>query len=285
MTLERLPRAAERRRHERALAAMAMGLVAVGSLPLLAHAASVEWSGQWIVALLLAGATAFGALHVLAPEEASGVPLATLVTPALASVAAFAIVPLAGFLGMPTGLALLGALTGGAVLLVAAVESEVPFVRLGTVPSAADRRLVEAILMGCALVVFAGIAATLPGGWARVELDLPGAGLPESAAPLAFGAAVVGLLVGLRLTVLSGRPAMIAWVSAAEAVLVGVSALVFRWLAIPGAMAAALLTLVLYLGATVGIAPSAEGTTRWRLEVLVIGLVILVVVGFRLFAR
>lgn len=275
------------RSEARALAILVIGLVAIGSLPLLALGPPIDWPSRWLVAVLIGGATAFGAFHLFAREEPRGVPVETLVTPALTSVALYGAVPVAASLDVHPALALAVALAGGVFLLEIALEAEVPFVRLGVPSTAGDRRIVETLLMAAAFVLFTAVAATLPGEWARVEVDRPGEPLGEFAVATGLADAAVAFLVGYRLTLLAAPDAPAAgWAGGSYAVLLGIAAVVFRWLALPGLLGAALLTLVLHLRSIVPTAASPpDAAARWRLEALVAALVILLVVGYRLSGR
>jgi hypothetical protein len=275
----------EGRSHTRLLALLTVGLVSLGALPLLAPAATIDWRGQWIVAVLIAAGVAFGAFQLFGEEEPRGVPLESLVTPTLVAVAVFAVVPAAVWVGVHPAFALVGAVAAGAVAVRAALDAEAPFVRLGKVTAASDRRTVEAFLLGAAFLVFIGVAATLPGGWPLPEIDRPFAPLTESAVALGVADAVVGLLVGYRLTVLSGAGSAVGWASATYAVVVGIAAVAFRWLAIPGLMGPAVLAVVLYLRAVVSTAPTAERPSRWPLEAIALVVVVVAIVGYQLLAR
>ena len=270
----------------RLLALLTMGMVALGSAPLLAPGAMIDWRGQWVVALLIAVGVAFGAFQLFGEEEPRGVPLESLITPALVAVAAYAIVPSAVWLGVHPAFALVGALVAGAIVLRAALDAELPFVRLGGITGAGDRRTVEALLLGAAFLIFIGVAATLPGGWPLPELDRPLAPLTPPVVALGAADAAVAFFVGYRLSVLSGPALAVGWASGTYAVLVGIAAVAFRWLAVPGLMGPAVLAVVLYLRAVLrtGSAPP-DRSTRWPLEALVLALVVVAAVAYQLLAR
>lgn len=274
---------AARQRHVRAIVWLALAVVTIGSLPLLAPGAEVDWPGQWLVAVLVAGATAFGAFKSYGELEPRGVPIETLMTPALVAAAVYAAVPVAAWLGLDPALALPIALVVGALFLRTALDAELTFLRIAAVPAARDRRVVEALLIAAAFLLFLGVAATLPGGWALPGIDTPGEPLTDSAVALGVADAAVAFLVGYRLTALAspdGRS--IGWASGVYAVLVGIASVIFRWLAIPGLMGPALLVLVLYLWSIVQLRTiAADGAVRRPLEIVALVLAGLIVILYQ----
>lgn len=277
---------AERRRQARVLAILVVGLVGLGSLPLLAPSVAIDWRGQWLFAILVGVAGAFGAFQLYGEDEPRGVPIESLITPGLAAVAVYAAIPAAVWLGVHPAFALVGAVAGGAVVLRTAIDAELPFVRLGGLPAVGDRRIVEALLLGAAFLLFIGVAASLPGGWPLPELDRPGEPLTESAVAMGFADAAIAVLVGYRLSALGGPALGVGWASGTYGVLIGVAAVFFRWLAIPGLMGPALLAVVLYLRSVLRTrAMPPERSARWPLEALVLALVVVVVVVYQLLGR
>jgi len=273
----------ERRRQARALALLTVGLIGLASLPLMAPAVRLDWRAQWLVGILIGGVAAFGAFLLYGEDEPRGVPIDSLVTPGLVAVAVYAGIPAAVWLGVHPAFALAAVLLGGTVLLRAAIDAELPFVRLGGLPAAGDRRIVEGFLLGAAFLMFIGVASTLPGGWPLPELDRPGQIPVDSAVTLGLADATIAFFVGYRLTALAGPSAAIGWASGTYAVIIGIAAVAFRWLAIPGLMGPALLAVVLYLRTIVrtGAAPP-ERHTRWPFEALILGLVVVAAVVYQL---
>jgi hypothetical protein len=263
-----------------------MGLVAAASLPLMAPSATLDWRAQWIVGILVAGGAAFGAFQIFGEEEPRGVPIESLITPGLVALAIYAAVPAAVWLGVHPAFALPAAVAVGVVLIRTALDAEVPFVRMGGVTAAGDRRTVEALLLGAAFLCFIGVAATLPGGWPLPELNHPGDPLVESVVAMGFADAIIAFFVGYRLTALSAPIANVGWASGTYGVLLGVAAVFFRWLAIPGLMGPALLAVVLYLRSIVRLRSAPpDRSVRWQLEAVVLSLVVVAVVVYQLLAR
>ena len=277
---------AERRRQARVLAVLVSGLVGIGSLPLLAPSATIDWRAQWLFAVLVGVAAAFGAFQLYGEDEPRGVPIESLITPGVVAMAVYAAIPAAVWLGVHAAFALVAALAGGAVALRTAIDAELPFVRLGGLPAAADRRMVEGLLLGAAFLLFVGVAATLPGGWPLPELDRPGDPLVDSAVAMGFADAAIAFLVGYRLSAMGAPALAVGWASGTYAVLIGVAAVFFRWLAIPGLMGPALLAVVLYLRSVLRTrAAPPERSARWPFEALVLGIVIIAVVVYQLLGR
>ncbi len=277
---------AEQRRQARGLALLTMGLIGLASLPLMAPSVALDWRAQWLIAVLVGGAAAFGAFQLYGEDEPRGVPIDSLVTPGLVAVAVYAAIPAAVWLGVHPAFALAAVLTGGTVLFRTTIDAELPFVRLGGLPAAGDRRVVEGLLLGAAFLMFIGVAATLPGGWPLPELDAPGEFLVDSAVAMGLADATIAFFVGYRLTTMAGPPAAVGWASGTYAVVIGIASVAFRWLAIPGLMGPALLAVVLYLRTIVrtGAAPP-ERHTRWPFEALMLGLVVVAVVVYQLLGR
>lgn len=277
--------AAWRRRSTR-LVWLVLAVVALGSLPVVAPAAAIDWRAQWVTGVLIAAATAFGAFHLYAETEPRGVPVESLVTPALVAVAIYASVPASVWLGVHPALALTAALVLGAVLVRGALDTESHFVRIGGLPSANDRRNAEAFVLGAAFLVFIGVAATLPGGWALPEIDAPGEPPVDATAILGLADAVIAILAGFRLTALTGPPGGVGWASGSYGVVVGMAAILFRWLAVPGLMGPALLAVVLYLRTIVPVpGAAADRAARRPLEALILGVAVIVVVLYQLLGR
>jgi len=277
---------AERRREGRLLAILTMGLVALASLPLMAPSATLDWRAQWIVGLLVAVGAAFGAFQIFGEEEPRGVPIESLITPGLVALAVYAAVPAAVWVGVHPAFALPAAVAVGLVLVRSALDAETPFVRIGGVTAAGDRRTIEALLLGAAFLCFIGVAATLPGGWPLPELNHPGGPLPDSVVAMGFADALIAFVVGYRLTALHGNVSAVGWASGTYGVLLGAAAVLFRWLAIPGVMGPALLAVVLYLRSILRLrAAPPDRSTRWQLEAVVLALVIVAVVVYQLLRR
>jgi hypothetical protein len=252
----------------------------------MAPSATLDWRAQWIVGLLVAVGAAFGGFQIFGEEEPRGVPIESLITPGLVALAIYAAVPAAVWVGVHPAFALPAAVAVGLVLVRTALDAETPFVRIGGVTAAGDRRTIEALLLGAAFLCFIGVAATLPGGWPLPELNHPGGPLPDSVVAMGFADALIAFVVGYRLTALHGNVSAVGWASGTYGVLLGAAAVLFRWLAIPGVMGPALLAVVLYLRSILRLrAAPPDRSTRWQLEAVVLALVVVAVVVYQLLRR
>jgi hypothetical protein len=280
------PDEAARRAAVTRLVWLVLAVVAIASLPVVAPGAVVDWRAQWVAGALIAVATATGAFHLFAQAEPRGVPVESLITPPLVAVAIFASVPASVWLGFHPALALTVALVVGVFVMRGALETELHFVRIGGLPTSDDRRNVEAFALGAAFLVFIGVAATLPGGWVLAEIEAPGDPPLEAAALLGLADAAIAGLAGYRLTALRGPHAAIGWASGSYGVVVGLAAILFRWLAVPGLMAPAVLAVVLYLRAIVPLpGTAADPSARRPLEAIVLALAVIVAVAWQLLGR
>lgn len=223
----------------------------------------------WVVAILLLGAVAFGALRVLADDDPAGaehgVPIESLFLPAIAAIGCLGAIRL-----VPVGLGVAPALFATAVLInhTIVVESRVAAAVQG--PTADDRARTLIAILVVALVAFAGVAAIVPGGIAGTGP----AGAPVSPLPvgdlflLAAADAIVAGLLGYRAAALrspSVREALWAAASSAAAIAVGAAAL--RAMGVPRLIGPALLMFLFYLWDSLHAAsPSRRRDPRWIWE-------------------
>ncbi len=279
MSAIRLP-AAEDRRGRRDLALAAVTIVGLSRL--------IEPPGVWIVAIFLLGAMLLGTLQVLGDESARadggglGVPIESLILPAVAAVACVGAIRL-----VPFGLWLVPALlvTGLIVDRTLALEA-----RILTGPDSLDEEGRTAVLVTTLIVAFlgfTGVAATVPGG-----LVQPAAGastpLPETdLLALAIGDAVIAFLLGYRaaaLRVMTLRDALLSAATYAIAIAIGAAAL--RAMEIPRLMGPALLTLAFYLwDAFHAASPAHRRDVRWIWQMALLGGLGVVVVAWNLLLR
>ena len=223
----------------------------------------------WIVALLLVGAVALGALRILADDDpvgaASGVPVESLFLPAIAAIGCLGAIRL-----VPVGLGVVPALIATAVLIdrSLAVESRIAAAVQG--PTDDDRVRTLVAMLVVALVAFVGVAAIVPGGIAGGGP----AGAPVSPLPIgdlfllaAADAAIAGLL-GYRAAALrspSVREAL--WAAASYAAAIAVGAAALRAMGIPRLIGPALLMFLFYLWDTLHAAtPTRRRDPRWMWE-------------------
>ncbi len=244
----------------------------------------IEPPGVWFVAIFLLGAMLLGTLQVLGDERADddagglGVPIESLILPAVAAVAAVGAIRL-----VPFGLWLIPALvvTGVLVARCLSLEARILASRDGLDEEGRTAVLVTTLLV--AFIGFVGVAATVPGGLVRPDSEgLAGGPLPESdLIALAVGDAVIAFLLGYRaaaLRVATVRDALWSALTYAAAIAIGAAAV--RAMEIPRLLGPALLTLVFYLwDAFHAATPTRRREARWIWQtVLLVGLGVVVIV-------
>ncbi len=253
--------------------------LALAALTVVGLSRLVEPPGTWFVAIFLLGAIVMGTLQVLGDETAHtesgglGVPVESLILPAVAAVACLGAIRL-----VPFGLGLVPALlvTGWLVDRCLALEA-----RILHAPSGLDSDERTAVLVTTLIVAFlgfVGVGATVPGGLAQPgTAGAAGGPLPRAELLiLAAGDAIIALLLGYRaaaLRVATLRDAL--WSAATYAGAIAIAAAALRFMEIPRLMGPALLTLVFYLwDAFHGAPPSRRRDIRWLWQT-----VLLVVLG------
>jgi hypothetical protein len=235
----------------------------------------LDGDSVWLVAGLLLAGMLLGALQVLAEDdpaaETSGVPIESVILPAVATIACLGAIRL-----VPFGLWLAPALVGTGLIVerCLAIESRILTSRSGAGPD--DRTAVLIATLLVAFLAFAGVATLVPGGFSAEAAELSGAAtnLPLLAAADALVAFLLGYRVAaLRVTRL--RDAL--WSAATYALAIAIGAAALRAMEIPRLVGPALLTLVFYLwdafhGAS---ARRRDSTWIWQTVLLVVlGLIV-----------
>ena len=226
----------------------------------------------WLVAGFVLAGMLFGALQVLAEDdpaaETSGVPIESLILPAVATIACLGAIRLVPF-GLWLAPALLG--TGLLVERCLAIESAILASRSGAGPE--DRTAVLIATLLVAFLAFTGVAALVPGGFAP-----QGAAEGSNLAVLTAADALIAFLLGYRVAALRVtrlRDAL--WSAATYALAIAIGAAALRAMEIPRLIGPALLTLEFYLwdafhGAS---ARRRDRTWIWQTVLLVIlGLIV-----------
>lgn len=282
MTASRTIAAMDERAGRRDLALVALTIVGLSRL--------IEPPGTWFVAIFLLGAIVLGTLQVLGDELAHtdggglGVPVESLILPAVAAVACLGAIRL-----VPFGLGLVPALlvTGWLVDRCLALEARVLTARADL--DIDDRTSVLVTTLIVAFLAFVGVAATVPGGLAQPGTGgAAGAPLPQGdLLVLAGGDAVIALLLGYRaaaLRVSTLRDAL--WSAATYAAAIAIGAAAVRFMEIPRLMGPALLTLTFYLwDAFHGATPSRRRDARWLWQTLLLAVLGIVVIALNLMVR
>jgi hypothetical protein len=259
-----------RRRDLEIAVATVVGMAAVLTGPLV-----------WGVAILLLAATILGTLQLLAEVESAdaerGVPIESLIVPSVAALGAVGAIRL-----VPLGPAIIPAIAAVGLLLDRALAIETRIAGSPQGPTADDRSSALVTMLVVALVAFAGVAASVPGGIAGTEL--PGA--PVTPFPLAnlvvlsVADAIIAGLLGYRAAALrtaSARDALLTALTYAAVIAIGAAAV--RAIGIPRLIGPALLMFLFYLWDTLHSAPpSRRRDPRWLWElVILVGLAAIVI--------
>ena len=250
----------------------------------------IEPPGVWFVAVFLLGAVILGSLQVLhdetvdAADHALGIPIESLILPAVAAVACLGAIRL-----VPFGLALVPALmiTGFLIERCLALEA-----RILSSPGGLDadfRTTVLVTTLIVAFLAFVGVAATVPGGLAQPGTSgIAGQPLPRrDLLVLATGDAVVAFLLGYRaaaLRVTTLRDAL--WSAATYGIAIAIAAAALRFVQIPRLMGPALLTLTFYLwDAFHAAGPSRRRDVRWIWQTVLLAVLGIAVIALNLLIR
>jgi hypothetical protein len=250
----------------------------------------IEPPQTWLVAIFALGAILVGTLQVLGDEQAHasgrapGVPIESLILPAVATVACLGAIRL-----VPFGLLLLPALalSGFVVSRTLALEARLMADPHGLDPG--ERSAVMVTVLSVAFLGFIGVAASVPGG-----LVQPGSG-GLAAGPLdegrlivlAIGDAAIAFLLGYRAVALrltTVREALASAATYALAIAIGAAAL--RAMEIPRLLGPALLALAFYLWDAVhGASPGSRRDARWIWQTALLALMGVAVVAWNLLLR
>jgi hypothetical protein len=236
----------------------------------------------WLLSILLLIAMVIGTLQVLiaevAPQDADdGVPIESLILPAVAAVGCLGAIRL-----VPFGLWLAPALLLTGILVVRALAIEARILHSPEGLNVPDRTSLVVTLLLIAFLAFTGIAAMVPGGLVQPtrEGGLTPALSEAYLVVLAIGDAVIAFLLGYRAAALRTSSLRAALLSALTyALAIGIAAAALRALALPRLLGPALLTLVFYLWDAVhGATPTRRRDINWIWQtVLLAGLGILVI--------
>jgi hypothetical protein len=250
----------------------------------------IEPPGVWFVAIFLLGAMLVGCLQVLGDETATadggglGVPIESLIVPAVAAVACVGAIRL-----VPMGLWLAPALllTGLVVGRTLALEA-----RILASPDDLGQEGRTAVLVTTlvvAFLAFVGVAATVHGGLVQPSSDgaAPSPMDGSDLLVLVTADAAVAFLLGYRaaaLRVTALRDAL--WSAATYAAAIAIAAATLRAMEIPRLMGPALLTLVFYLwDSFTAASPARRRDSRWWWQIALLAGLGLVVVGWNLMIR
>jgi hypothetical protein len=263
-----------RRNTRRELAVLATALV-IASRPL-------EGDLVWLVGGLVLGAVVLGGLQALDLGEPRGVAIESVITPAVASVAALGAIRL-----VPVGLWLVPAIILAFVLIDRALAAEANLLaRPGGEPAPEDRNALLAVVLTSAFLAFAG-AAGAAGVIAPLGTDATAPVSESSLLVLVVADATIAALLGFRLALLdtpSVRDAL--WGAITFAAVAAIGTATVRAIDLPRLIGPAVVTLLLYLWSAYLRRPQGFGGERRRLaEGAVLALLGLVVAGWNLLLR
>jgi hypothetical protein len=245
---------------------------------------------SWAVAVLLLATTLLASLQVLglvdAPDVERGVPIESLILPAVAAIGCLGAIGL-----VPVGVWLIPAVGGTAFLVDRALLLEERILGAEHGPTEEDRSSVLVATLLIAFIAFTGVATLVPGGLAVTADPAPGAPPPRLAGSdvllLAIADAVVAGLLGYRaaaLRVTTFRDAL--WSAVTYAIAIAIGAAALRAMAIPRLIGPALLTLAFYLwDAFHGAPASRRRDPRWIWQTALLLVVGALVVGWNLLIR
>jgi hypothetical protein len=245
----------------------------------------------WIVAALLLGAVLLGTLAVLgtldAPDAERGVPIESLILPAVAAAGSLGAIQL-----VPVGVWLLPALGATALLVDRAIVLEGRLVVSDVGLSDEERSSVLIAILVTGFVAFVGVGALVPGGLAGAigPGGATGPIPPLRAADLlvlATADAMIAGLLGYRaasLRMIDLRAAL--WSAATYAVAIAITAAALRAMALPRLIGPALLTLALYLWDAIhGATPARRRDPSWIWQTAVLVVLGVLVAGWNLLIR
>jgi hypothetical protein len=245
----------------------------------------------WIVAAFLLGAVLLGTLAVLgtldAPDAERGVPIESLILPAVAAAGCLGAIQL-----VPVGVWLLPALGATALLIDRAVVLEGRLVVSDVGLTEEERSSVLIALLVTGFIAFVGVGALVPGGLAGAISPAGATGpvTPLRAADLLVLAAADALIAGLlgyraaSLRMLNLRDAL--WSAATYAVAIAITAAALRAMALPRLVGPALLTLAFYLWDAIhGASPARRRDPSWIWQTAVLVVLGILVAGWNLMIR
>lgn len=257
----------------------------ISTILLLALSRLVEPPVLWGVALLVLITTAVTALQLLAQADpagqTSGVPIESLMVPAVTSVAVMGVLRL-----VPVGILLVPALALAGLLIQRTLTTEAGILASVQGPREAVRVQVMGGILLVAFLGFLGVAATVPGGLpdpTGESFASSGIRLRNLALLSGLDALIAGLL-GYRAAALRGTNLReVLWSAVTCALVIGLAAAGLRAMAIPRLLGPALLVIVFYLWDTVhGAVRADERDARRIWEALLLAAAAVVVIVWSL---
>jgi hypothetical protein len=250
----------------------------------------VEPPATWFVAIFLLGAMLVGTLQVLGDEISHtdagglGVPIESLILPAVAAVAGVGAIRL-----VPFGLWLVPAVVIVGFIVARCLDLEARLLAAREDVDHDARTAVLVLTLVVAFLAFVGVAATVPGGLVQPGSEgAAGAPLPEGDLfVLAAADAAIAFLLGYRAAALRvGTVRDALWAAATYAAAIAIGAAAVRAMEIPRLLGPALLTLAFYLwDAFQGATPARRREARWVWQMALLVALAVVVVVWNLLLR
>ena len=248
----------------------------------------LDGSSLWIVSGLLLGALLLGSLQVLADHDPTvhtgGVPIESLILPAVAGIACIGLVRL-----VPFGLWLAPALLLVGILVERTLALEQRLLDTPDKPSAEERTAVLVTILIVGFIAFVGVAAIVPGGLVeRIADGTGGRNLTETnLIVLASVDGLIAALLGYRaaaLRLVTLRDTL--WSALTYGLAIAIGAAALRAMAIPRLIGPALLVLAFYLwDAFHDAPPSRRRDLRWIWQTLALVAIGAIVVAWNLLLR
>ena len=246
----------------------------------------------WIVAALLLGAVLLGTLAVLgtldAPDAERGVPIESLILPAVAAAGSLGAIQL-----VPVGVWLLPALGATALFVDRTIVLEGRLLVSDVGLSDEERSSVLIALLVSGFIAFIGVGALVPGGLAGAIGAGGASGTPvaplraSDLLVLASADALIAGLLGYRaasLRMINLRDAL--WSAATYAVAIAITAAALRAMSLPRLIGPALLTLALYLWDAIhGASPARRRDPSWIWQTAVLVVLGVLVAAWNLMIR
>jgi hypothetical protein len=242
---------------------------------------------DWAVAGLLGGSVVAGTLWLLGAGHPRGIAVDTAIVPAIAAMACVGVIQI-----VPPGLAILVAVGLGAILVDRSLALEQHLFSRVSPASADDRTTLLGLSVLVSFLAFIGAAALVQGGLVEPSSGSSGAGLatPLSESTLlvlALSDAIVGGLLGFRLSVLRERTRRAAfWSAGTYAAVVAIAAGAIRAVALPRLLGPAIVTLVFFLWDGIhGSPPAQRRDPRWIWQTALLAAIGIAVVAWNVALR
>jgi len=242
---------------------------------------------DWVVAGLLGGSVVAGTLWLLGEGHPRGIALETSIMPALAAMACVGVIQI-----VPDGLPILVAVGLAAILVDRSLALEQHLFGRVSPASADDRSTLLGLSILVSFLAFIGAAALVQGGLVEPSSAASGSGLAtplseSTLAVLALSDAIVGGLLGFRLSVLRERTRRAAlWSAGTYAAVVAIAAGAIRAVALPRLLGPAIVTLVFFLWDAIhGSPPAQRRDPRWIWQTALLAAIGVAVVAWNVALR